>query len=510
MKNILNNYLIFFILIFLPYVFYNTGLHGDDYALIKELQNKVYFFKITPSNIGKYIYNIPSYIIWGFYLLIGDNHLFFYDLLKYFFNTLSILFIYFFFTSYLSKEKSLICSFFFILFPTHDTTSFWFMTTPLYVFFPSLIFLAHFLINKNNYFLGVIILIIGSFNYTSIPFIVGLSCIFLFQKKFNKFVLFASIGSIYVIFYFIISYFYSPLEQRIDDDLTFIIFFNNLILQLFSSLEANIGISALLKIFLSFNNLSLIDYLIGFVASFLIYKISLNYTYDKTNVILISSLLIVFLISLLMFAITGLYPQTSFSLGNRVTIYGSLPLVIIIFSLIKNRLFFLFLSIILCFSILGTSKYWKNTNSNHLAVINSVNDNNSLNKLKENDILFIKDNLYGYMGHIAHTEFLITPWVNQHIFKNFEKFKIVPVVSYISIDSNNIINFKDNSSIKADGNLYLYDTSINVLKDINLIDMKSLLEDQKPIVRHWLQLDSFSLISKYVIYLSPRLKYLFL
>ena len=114
------------------------------------------------------------------------------------------------------------------------------------------------------------------------------------------------------------------------------------------------------------------------------------------------------------------------------------------------------------------------------------------------------------MGHIAHTEFLITPWVNQHIFKNFEKFKIVPVVSYISIDSNNIINFKDSSSIKADGNLYLYDTSINVLKDINLIDMKSLLEDQKPIVRHWLQLDSFSLISKYVIYLSPRLKYLFL
>ena len=105
MKNILNNYLIFFILIFLPYVFYNTGLHGDDYALIKELQNKIYFFKITPSNIGKYIYNIPSYIIWGFYLLIGDNHLFFYDLLKYFFNTLSILFIYFFLLHTLVKKS---------------------------------------------------------------------------------------------------------------------------------------------------------------------------------------------------------------------------------------------------------------------------------------------------------------------------------------------------------------------------------------------------------------------
>ena len=72
-----------------------------------------------------------------------------------------------------------------------------------------------------------------------------------------------------------------------------------------------------------------------------------------------------------------------------------------------------------------------------------VNDNHSFNELKENDILFIKDNLYGYIGNIAHTEFLITPWVNQHIFKNFKKFKIVPVVSYISIDSNNIINFKE-------------------------------------------------------------------
>jgi hypothetical protein len=210
-----------------------------------------------------------------------------------------------------------------------------------------------------------------------------------------------------------------------------------------------------------------------------------------------------------MFAITGLYPQTAFSLGNRVTIYGSLPLVIIIFSIIKNRFLFLLLSIILCFSILGTSKYWKNTNANHLEVINSIDDY-SLNKLKENDILFIKDNLYGYMGNIAHTEFLITPWINRRVFKNFDIFEIVPIVSYISIDSNNIINFKYNSSIKVNGNLYFYDTSINLLKDTNLIDMKSLLEDQKPIVRHWLQLNSFKLITEYIVYFSPRLKYLFL
>ena len=61
MKNLYNlqyiySYLIF--IIFFLYLFLNTGIHGDDYALIIELQNKVKLFSISSENLGKYIYNI--------------------------------------------------------------------------------------------------------------------------------------------------------------------------------------------------------------------------------------------------------------------------------------------------------------------------------------------------------------------------------------------------------------------------------------------------------------------
>ena len=76
------------LIIFLFYLFFFTGIHGDDYALIKELQGKQSLLIFTAENLGKYIYNIPSYLIWCSYALIGFENIFLYDLLKILLNSL--------------------------------------------------------------------------------------------------------------------------------------------------------------------------------------------------------------------------------------------------------------------------------------------------------------------------------------------------------------------------------------------------------------------------------------
>ena len=174
------------LIIFLFTYFFFTGIHGDDYALIKELQGKQSLLIFTAENLGKYIYNIPSYLIWCSYALIGFENIFLYDLLKILLNSISIFFLYSFFKNYFSNLRSFFISFIIILFPTHDSSNYWLMATPLYIFFPSMIFYSFSLIKKNFYLTGSILLILSSFNYTSPPYVLGLSAIFLFEKKIIK------------------------------------------------------------------------------------------------------------------------------------------------------------------------------------------------------------------------------------------------------------------------------------------------------------------------------------
>ena len=82
-------YSYFIFIIFFLYLFLNTGLHGDDYALIIELQNKVNLLSISAENLGKYIYNIPSYFIWH---SIDKNEEFITNFTKKIFRQVSVLF----------------------------------------------------------------------------------------------------------------------------------------------------------------------------------------------------------------------------------------------------------------------------------------------------------------------------------------------------------------------------------------------------------------------------------
>ncbi len=519
MKNLYNlkyiySYLI--LIIFFLYLFLNTGIHGDDYALIIELQNKVKLFSISSENLGKYIYNIPSYFIWCFYAFIGFENLFFYDILKYLLNFISFYFFYFFFKEYFSDLRSIVISFIIVMYPIHDSSNYWLMATPLYIFFPSMIFFSFSLIKKNFYFFGVFLLLLASFNYTSPPYVLGLSVLFLIEKKYSKFVLFLLIGSIYVIFYYLISDLYANLEHRVDDNLNFYKIFINLIIQLITSIDVNFGISFFIKIFycitsIDFKGIIIIIFLVHCFYIFFKKKIfEINYDNNKINLNIFISMALIYFTSLGVFALTSSYPQSAFNLGNRITTYSTFFFVVLFSILIKRNIIFLLLTLVFVFSIVGISNHWKDLNKKNTNIIQLINTNENLSNLDKDDILLVKDNLYSNLGKISHVEFLIIPWVGNKIFSKYDNFTVLPLSKYLSIDENFIVNNKEGTKHLIKGDIFLYNTSTNQITLIKKKDLNNLFDKEDNIFRHWIQLNHFQLLSKVIVRIFPRLDYLFI
>ena len=84
----------------------------------------------------------------------------------------------------------MIAALIFILNPVHDATTYWYMCLP-YLFSTSLILLAHKIVRLNFLKTGFLICLLGAFSfYSSPPYVIGLSILFLFDRSFKKFFIF--------------------------------------------------------------------------------------------------------------------------------------------------------------------------------------------------------------------------------------------------------------------------------------------------------------------------------
>jgi hypothetical protein len=251
------------IVTFLSYLLFNIGLHGDDYIVISSLHepNWLSFLSIEDNKIMS-LNAVTYYSFWWSYFLFGNEYQWAYDLIKIVAHTASVFFVYKFSTDYLPKDRSALVSLIFILYPLHDTTAYWYMTTP-YIFIPATILYAHHLIRNNKTTLGFFVSMLGAFSYyISPPYIFGLSVIFLFEKNFKKAIIFVTPGVLYVAYYFWIKLHYVGVERRIDSDLSVLDFFKQILIQPLSFLESAIGPSYWLKVFYAIESISLVSVII--------------------------------------------------------------------------------------------------------------------------------------------------------------------------------------------------------------------------------------------------------
>ncbi|HIF59834.1 MAG TPA: hypothetical protein EYQ26_10170, partial [Rhodospirillales bacterium] len=101
----------------LLYLIFGTGLHGDDYSVIKH-QSLSDFLVFTPENLGIRIFGFPDYyIFWSAYPILGHEYQWGYDLIKWLSHLASVYMSWRFFSVFLSSERALVAAVLFILFP---------------------------------------------------------------------------------------------------------------------------------------------------------------------------------------------------------------------------------------------------------------------------------------------------------------------------------------------------------------------------------------------------------
>ena len=279
-KNYENLSLILLLFLF-SYFFIETGLHGDDLNYIEKYHKLSFneYFSINPnSKENNTFFALTSHfaIFWP-YAIFNENLSFVYDILKILLTYISIFFVYSFLNNYCSKKKSIISSIIFILYPTHDSTFFWY-TSIIHIFGPCCLLYIYSIAHKlKNKWILILFLPATFISYSSPPFLIGLIVLSILERKKIEFYYLTIFTLTYFILYISFNFYYPNVATRISDDLLIADFLKNIILKILTSIDTNFGPSLILKLFFSIVNNSLESAII-LIFSFILF---LNYLKKK-------------------------------------------------------------------------------------------------------------------------------------------------------------------------------------------------------------------------------------
>lgn len=491
--------IIYFFLI--SYLLVYTGPISDDFdAMTATDRDKVYFI----AKPVLYLTHAPFYRISSI-----DNQVPI-TIAKIVYILISFYLIAKFFTIYLSEAYAYMASFLFIFFPTHDSTVYFFMAQYLTLSFGFYLY-AFYLLNRDKMIFAFFMGLLASFiSYGSTPLAVALSVLFLLNRYFRKALVILVPNIIYILYFISVNILLRISSPRILETVNAIKIAKQLMLQIFTFFDAVVGPSCWLKIYYSFQQISVVSFMVGIIIALFLYKKwqDSNRRYDTR---LIISFTVLIFSSFLLFAITGRYPQIAFNLGNRTTIYGTLLLSYLIVLVPLTKKIKIFIILLLVFSILGISDHWKKWDIQQQKIITQIRNNGALRYYSDNRPIYISGYQYSRYGIFGHGEFFSEDWMASSILKmSFNR-----DIHAKSINKRHkylygyLIDSKYNSKEEINDYINVYDSEKNIFfrlyaKDINKY-IASLNEDK----RHWVQILDFKFIKDLVIKLMPRLQYAF-
>jgi hypothetical protein len=282
-------------------------------------------------------------------------------------------------------------------------------------------------------------------------------------------------------------------------------------MQIISFVESSIGPSYWLKVFYSINSLSLASVIIVLVISTYFFKSSNLTPTKKINKPLLLGLISVAILSFSMFSLTGLYTHSAFNLSNRTTIYGSLLIAFLLSTLLPGKKkSFLILILIFVAPVFGLSDHWKSWNLTQKTIIENISQNSILKTIEEDSTLIIMGHNYSKLGPYSHIEFFSMPWHVNAIFKNNTGSRNVAALqSYSILEGDTLMDKKYYINYPLDNKIFLYNTIDNSVTKINKESLRKLIKNQPKELRHWSQLAKNTWVQRVIIWLSPRLSYLF-
>ena len=502
-------------IVFLCYLSYGTGIHSDE--IIHTIYVSSWSFEqllilnYFESPLLYMFYNLPVYYLDFFqYYFFGENEIF-YEAMKVLVLCFSAYMLYFFARDYLSEQKALLLAGIFVLFPLHDSVTYLLQISQYILITFGLIACSHSLINSNKMKTGIFIGFMGSFfSYASPPFVWGLSVIFLIKKEYRKFFFFVLPQIIYILYVIILSKFLKLESLRAVDISNIQNLFKQFIMQILSFIDVAVGPSFWLKLFYSITEISLLSMLVGIPIVFLLNK---YYRFDKEkfNWHLFYAFLSVAVLSFCMFATTGHYPQTAFNLGNRVVIYSSMLLVLLVVSLMNiNKIINIVIISILTFSMLGISDHWKSWNKKQKLIAHNFVHNQAISTFDNSNKLFVSHNQFSKLGTISHIEYFTEGAGIIHLTKEMNRdINYSTLNKRFYLDDNKLIDRKWGTQFTVGDHIYVYDSEADNLLKIGKSEIQGYIDALPPDHRHWIQMINNEYVNSMIIKLMPRLKYAF-
>lgn len=497
----------------LLYLFIGTGIHSDDYDFIYisrdwSLHDLLTLYKTSPT----YLNALPSMYFNYVQIYFFGHREIWYDIAKASISFFAIYSAWLFSSQYIEKQRAFLFSILFVLYPLHDAANYWFIGTYL-LMTGAWLMLAHVYINQGRNLIGIPLGFLGAFwSYASPALVGGMSLTFLITKEYKKFLLFIIPESAYIVYYLTISKLLGTGDYRTKDISNVSSLLKQFALQVGTFLDAAIGPSFWLKIYYSIQSLSWMSFVVGLLSGLLCWQL-----YSKSKPTVNKPLLVAFtgvaLFGFLIFAITGMYPQIAFNLGNRITYYGSLLLALLLISIPRKRPVALIVIFAMSMSIAGLSEHWKVWNQKQHHVIENIRSNNELKHLHPNDVLWVSGNQFSRLGPMSHIEFFSESYAVRDIISFAQDYNIDYTVSSLNhryhFENGVVKDIKYGNTFQVGNEVSVYDSENNALVKIPSGELNAYIATLPPENRHWIQLIQQGWMKDAIIYLMPRLEYAF-
>lgn len=507
-------YLLFFILI--GYLLIGTGLVSDDFVQIMLLKDRPFAETLKIVSAGSRslipaVLMLPAehYLItvWYHFFRINDQILL--NILKTAYILLSFYCISKFFGIFVRKRVAALASFLFIFFPSHDATTYWFLGQYLTLSI-ALYLYAYYLAHTNRmWFAGLFALIASFVSHASPAIAFSLAALAVMNKDMKKASVLLVPNLVFLAYYLAVPLLFQGEATKLPDQAGLHVFADHFALQLLTFLDAMIGPSMWLKVYYAFTQLTTVSIAICAIVGALFFSAYGKNDHDAYDPKLAASLSLLTFLSFLMFAVTGYYPQMTFNLGNRVTIFGSLLIVYLAATLplsksVKGALF-----IILLFSIFGISDHWKAWNRHEQTVFAQIKNNKELQGYRDTKPIYVSGNQYSRYGSMGHIEFLSTEATSAS-FSDLALHNgalLTPINKRFVYKNGYLIDRKFDTRRKVDEYINVYDSECDKLLIVQADSINAYIDSLPPDIRHWIQLVEVPFIRNLSLKLMPRLRH---
>jgi hypothetical protein len=318
---------------------------------------------------------------------------------------------------------------------------------------------------------------------------------------------------VYIVYYLAVTQFLGKGVGRIPASMDFVQFIRQFSLQVATFVDVSIGPSFWLKMLLALGGLTLSSVLIAATTVFLISRWRGESVPTEPGRELLLGASFITVLALAMFAVTGLYPQLAFNLGDRVTIFGNFLIVIVIAGLPLRRFQWLAVVTVYAMAIFGISDHWKAWQPQQQAVMQRIRANPALRELPPGALLYVSGNQYSRLGSISHIEFLSENFVAKAVFAQalgtVPAYEIVSFNQRYHFDGQSLVDRKYGIKRAIGASIAVYDSTADRVIELPAGTITEYLEHLPVERRTWVQFLGEGRLRSAILYLMPRLQYAF-